>query len=163
MSVAVRPVTGDDWEILRQVRLAAMLDSPEAFGSTYERELSFTEARWRDRIARSPWWLAWRDGEPIGLIGAFTIDPESAPTDRHVVSMWVDPAARRQRVAWLLLDIVASWALHDGAASLSLWVADGNEAATTLYEAYGFEMSGKSGPLPSDPQRCEFHMTKALA
>ncbi|MGH9172639.1 MAG: GNAT family N-acetyltransferase [Acidimicrobiales bacterium] len=162
MSITVRRVALEEWTVLRQVRLAAMLDSPSAFGSTYERELSFTEDRWRERIERSPWWLAWLGEQPVGIIAAFTAEPESAPADRHVVSMWVDPVARRQGVARILLDTVASWSLGDGADTLSLWVADGNEPAVRLYESYGFSLTGDQAPMPSNPDRCEHYMTMAL-
>ena len=47
--VVVREVTADDWETLRDVRLAALREAPYAFASSYSREASFTEEQWRGR------------------------------------------------------------------------------------------------------------------
>lgn len=38
MAVTVRQATVDDWQIARDLRLAAFQEAPYAFGSTYEQE-----------------------------------------------------------------------------------------------------------------------------
>ena len=71
--VVVREVTPDDWETLRDVRLAALREAPYAFASTYAREASFTEEQWRGRINdRSVTYFAYlpENLEPAGLAGA---------------------------------------------------------------------------------------------
>ena len=56
-------VTADDWELMRDVRLAALSEAPYAFGSTYAREAAFTEEKWRGRIdERSVTFLAFATG-----------------------------------------------------------------------------------------------------
>src|ERR1700728_3099925 len=90
--VVVRAVIPDDWETLRDVRLAALREAPSAFGSTYAREAAFTEEPWRGRISdRSVTYFAYlpENPEPAGLAGVFVEDDVA-----DVVSMWVRPAAR---------------------------------------------------------------------
>lgn len=48
--IEVREITVDDWEVLRDVRLAALAEAPQAFGSTHAGEAAFTEEQWRGRI-----------------------------------------------------------------------------------------------------------------
>jgi hypothetical protein len=67
----------EEWATVRRVRLAALADAPEAFASTLDRELRLDEATWRERVAASPWFLAWRDGKPVGLVAVLTEQPGS--------------------------------------------------------------------------------------
>ena len=41
-----------DWARLRDIRLKALIDSPHAFGGTFENESAFDEDRWRFEFAK---------------------------------------------------------------------------------------------------------------
>jgi len=104
----VRRVIPGDWEVLRSVRLAALREAPYAFGSTYQREAAFDDQWWRDRTTSRAWFLAWRDGRPVGLI-AGGADPGIADHERYVLSMWVDVAARGTGAADALVAAITGW------------------------------------------------------
>ncbi len=38
-----------DWSAYKEIRLRSLLESPEAYGSSHERELGLTESEWRAR------------------------------------------------------------------------------------------------------------------
>lgn len=59
----IRVAEPGDWQILRDIRLTALSETPTAFGSTYERESAFDADRWRDRIRSSTVLLAF-DADP---------------------------------------------------------------------------------------------------
>jgi hypothetical protein len=90
MNVTVRRATVDDWEIVRDVRLAALQEAPYAFGSTYARERDFDEETWRGRLSNpdGPTFLAFDGDTAVGIDGVHTEDG-----DRILVAMWVAPSA----------------------------------------------------------------------
>lgn len=159
----VREVTADNWEAMRDVRLAALAESPSAFGSSYAREAAFTEAQWRGRInERSVTFFAYDaddadDAVPAGLAGVYV---EDAVAD--VVSMWVRPGSRGCRIGEALIEAASSWAKAHSFAALFLWVTESNTSATRLYERCGFTPTGERQPLPSDPSLPEIRMSRAL-
>jgi hypothetical protein len=67
----IRRLVPDEWATLRQVRLTALADAPDAFSSTLDQELAFDEHRWREWIFSSACFAAWRDGQPTGLACGF--------------------------------------------------------------------------------------------
>jgi len=142
---AVRLVDGDAWPAWRDIRLRALRDSPDACGSTLQREEAFTEDDWRARL----------DGTGPAVLG-YADDPHHAVTmgagwpyeagRLMIVAMWTDPAHRGRRLATRVLDLLVDWAgRHDRRPDL--WVADDNPAAHRLYERYGFVANGDREPL----------------
>ena len=158
--VVVREVTADDWETLRDVRLAALREAPYAFASSYPREASFTEEQWRGRISdRSATFFGYlpESLEPAGLAGVYVRDGVA-----DVVSMWVRPSARGHGVGEALIGATADWAMARGHDCLLLWVTESNAAAIKLYDRCGFALTGQRQPLPSDPTLPEVQMRRPL-
>ena len=148
--VRIVRVGEDAWRAVREVRLRALHDAPDSFGSTAGREDRFTEAHWRMRIRATPTWLAVDDGGvPRGMVSLIQ-EPGSPTDDRHPVSLWVAPEARRRGVGWALVEAARDQAFLDGARTLSLWVLDGNTAAGDLYVRAGFRRTGVRQRLPRD-------------
>jgi GNAT superfamily N-acetyltransferase len=148
--IEVRAVTPAQWRILRDLRLAALKEAPYAFASTFEREAAWGESRWREGASSAAWFTAWRDGRAVGLAAGRRRD-DHPPDERHVISMWVEPAARGTGVAEALIHAVAGWAARQGACGLTLWVADSNPRAAAFYRRLGFAPTGARQPLPSNP------------
>jgi len=156
----VREVEPDDWAILRDIRLAALQDAPQAFGSTYLREARFTEAQWRKRINdRAVTFFAHLDEDPApaGIAGVWVGDGAA-----DLVSMWVRPDVRRRGVGAALVTAAAGWAKARDHDTLFLWVTELNASARRLYEHYGFTPTVERQPLPSDPALTEIRMRRPL-
>jgi GNAT superfamily N-acetyltransferase len=155
--VVVRLVE-EDWSLLRELRLAALGDSPGAFASTRASELAFDETQWRKRLrSPNPSFVARGDGDVAGLAGGYDDGHHL-----HLVSMWVRPPWRGRGIASLLIHEVARWAREAGAAELHLWVTDANVAARRRYEHEGFVATGRTQSLPSDETIAELEMTLDL-
>lgn len=159
--VLVRATALDDWQAMRDIRLEALRDAPDAFASTYHRETAFEPAEWHRRATRDGSFLAFIPGlaEPAGLVGGFEQEPGVA----ELVSMFVRPQARGHGVGEALIDAVAAWAQHRSATSVHLWVSETNKPAIRLYERCGFTVTRERQPLPSNPALGEVGMTRALA
>jgi ribosomal protein S18 acetylase RimI-like enzyme len=159
MPITVKVATEDDWQQVRNVRLAALEEAPYAFGSTLQRELGFDQETWRARLRNpdGPTFLAFRDGAVVGLDGVWMNEGELM-----LVAMWVDPAARRSGVATTLTQAVVDWAKARGAKRVTLGVAENNDAARRLYERLGFTLTGEAEPLHSDPSRMVLEMERPI-
>jgi GNAT superfamily N-acetyltransferase len=136
------------WERLRRLRLRALDDTPDAFGSSAARERDNDEATWRRLAGLGPWWLAVEDDDDVGMVAGGRRDPDDRT--RWVYSMWVDARWRGRSVAEDLLDAVVEWARGDGALRLCLDVTDRVPRARRFYERYGFVATGLVVPLPRD-------------
>jgi len=158
----VRETVMDDWPALREIRLAALQDAPDAFASTYAREKTFDEAAWRARAARGGSFLAYvpeiSASEPVGLVGGY----EEQPGTVGLISMWVRPRARGHGVGEALIVAVLDWAQARHARSVNLWVTETNKPARRLYERCGFKPTGERQPLPSNPALGELAMARKL-
>lgn len=161
MEVVIEPLPDGAWEQLRDLRLQALRDAPDAFWATWEDESRYTVAEWT-RFARSvAWFVAVDRGRRVGLVGAVRRD--ECTEEREVIGMWVHPTARRRGAAGLLLDAVARWAGTQGATMLSLWVTPGNDAARTFYLRHGFHLTGEDSPMPAGRLGREVRMRRTLS
>ncbi|MBI9114154.1 GNAT family N-acetyltransferase [Sanguibacter suaedae] len=159
----VRRATEDDWALVQDARLRALIEEDSPFVASRQREEGFKELHWRLRLRSTPTWLAVSSGgAPRGMV-CLIEEPGSPADDRHVTSLWVDPAHRRQGIAWSLLDTVRRAALADGARTLSAWVVDDDVAAGDLAVRAGFARTDERHPLPRDPSRAEERLLLTLA
>ena len=140
----LRRLRPDDWEAFREIRLRSLADSPDAFGSTLERERAYTEDDWRQRLT-GPVYVV-HDPGPVAVGGLFDKDGVF-----HVWGMWTDPAHRGRGHARRVLDALIA---PDVEAVLDVNVA--NTGARAAYERYGFVGTGQFEPLrPGSDQRME--------
>jgi predicted GNAT family acetyltransferase len=144
-----RRLTPDDWEVLRDIRLRALADSPDAFGSTLEREMSFDEQEWRRRTT-GPVLVVTHDRRAVSMAGTFTDEGGV-----HVWGMWTDPDHRGRGYGRAVLDALVGEAVADGV-RVALHVNVANPGARAFYERYGFVPTGELEPLrPGSEQRIE--------
>lgn len=150
----------EDWVAWRDVRLAALLDAPTAFGSTYESHVERTERQWRDRLDPSNGMacLSMLGDRVVGMAAGY---PEGDGVVA-LISMWVSPDARGRGVGDALVDEVVRWARDQHAEAVELWVTRGNDVAERLYARHGFVRTGAARALPSNPALDEISMRLLL-
>ncbi len=144
MTITVRALGPADWRLWRDMRLRALADSPDSFGSTLEVAASRADDEWlpgsRDH---ERYLMAYVDERPVGM-GYVGVDTEAVA---HVFAMWVDPAVRRMGVASALLDAMKAFASGQGATRMVLRASRPVEAALELYRKAGYVATGSVTPL----------------
>lgn len=164
--ITVRRITEQDADLLRDVRLRALRDTPMAFSSTHASEAAFDAQEWRNRARHrsqsdnDSTFLAFDGDDCCGIIGCFRKTDE--PAMGAIVSMWVAPQARRKGVGMRLMEAVERWAVQRGFSRLILDVVSNNAAAIAFYEKCGFHFTGETDSYPNDPSLSELFMLKPL-
>jgi GNAT superfamily N-acetyltransferase len=146
-TLSLHLLTPADWWLLRKARLEALLDSPQAFTSSYRQEVGWREAEWRRVVDAATWIVAREGGTVIGL--ARSIGEPDLPATRHVESVWVAPTHRRRGVFRALMHALAETERRMGVTQLMLWVIEDNHDARSAYDALGFEPTGERQFLPA--------------
>ena len=150
-TLTIRPFAPDEWRTYKDLRLRALADSPDAFGSTLAAEQDRSDADWSSRLASGAAsgldlpLLAEVDGVPVGLTWG-RID-RSDPRVANLYQMWVAPDYRRLGAGQMLLDEVIAWAKAKNVAHLDLGVTYRDSPAMRLYTRAGFQPVGQPEPL----------------
>lgn len=146
----VEVLGGDDWRVVRDVRLRALEDSPAAFLA--KAETAWGQEKWRAIALEGAWIVARSEDQVIGVVHSIRVDDR--PTDeRHLESVWVDPLHRRRGVLRAILRYLTE--LEPDVRTWMVWVLDGNHDALAAYEHLGFETTGERQPLTDAPDRIE--------
>lgn len=152
----IRPFAPHEWPTYKDLRLHALAESPEAFGSTLAAEQGRADAEWASRLARAAEsgsdlpLVALLDGEPIGL--AWGRIEKTNPDVAALYQMWVAPDQRGVGAGRMLLEAVIAWARDCGASFLELGVTVRESPAMHLYRDAGFEPAGELQPLQPGSQ-----------
>ena len=151
--VRLERLSAEEGPRLRAIRLRALLDAPDAFGSTFEETSGRPAENWSKQLQDLPTFVAVRDGHDVGMVRCARDD--AALETAWLISMWVAPEVRRSGVGGVLVDAVIDWARSSGVNRLLLDVADHNAPAIALYMRKGFEPNGQVSTLP--PPREHIH------
>jgi GNAT superfamily N-acetyltransferase len=140
----------EGWARVRAVRLRALADAPDAFGTTLAEDEARPPASWRSRLeARDvATFVAVVEGRDVGLAVGAPYDGVAG-----LFAMWVAPEARRRGVGGALVGAVVEWARGGGHPRVLLDVGVANPAALALYASAGFRPTGATSHLPPPRER----------
>lgn len=147
--VEVVRVTAENWRTYRDVRLAALIDSPRAFWTTYAEAAGRTDEEWQRFPGQVLAWLALDGDRPAGTVGLWHADDQPAE-EVHLIGMWVPTDSRGTGVAERLVQVALTQARADGRRRVLLDVADEQVRAVAFYERLGFRPTGGTGVMPWD-------------
>jgi GNAT superfamily N-acetyltransferase len=163
----IRHFLAEEWSAYRALRLRALEDAPDAFGSTLAAESTRPAEEWAARLARTATsgidhpLVAHVAGQPAGLAWA-KVDADD-PALVNLFQMWVAPEARGQGVAAGLLAEAVRWARARGATAMQLGVNCANDGAVRLYARAGFVATGWQEPMRPGSDQIEQRMRLVIA
>jgi GNAT superfamily N-acetyltransferase len=164
----IRRIRTDEGLALRALRLAALADSPMAYGSTFARENAYPEAVWHERAAAGAAGgnvvtiVAEQDGRLVAMASGLGSGPETQDGSPTMVGVFVDPTSRRQGVGVALIETIVGWARARGSMRLTVWITANNEPAHSLYHRCGFHLTGATKPNAHTPTLPELEMARNL-
>ena len=158
--VEIRQLTTTDAAAFQAIRLRALRESPEAFGSTYGEEVGRPLEAVAARLAADPATSAVLAASPapgaplVGVVGCYR---ESGRKRRHVGVVWglfVAPEARGRGFGHALVSALVSQArTWPALEQLTLTVVPDNVAARALYLRHGFRPAGLAPRALRDESR----------
>jgi ribosomal protein S18 acetylase RimI-like enzyme len=163
--LTIRKFKASEWRQYRDVRLKALVDSPEVFGSTYAESIQYPNLSWKTRIEHCQPEL----DHPLGaFIGAKVvglawgrIEPDNlARADLY--QMWTSPEHRGQGIGRKLLFNIIEWAQDRKVDEIVLGVTIGNIPAQNLYRSAGFDHVGDPESLRADSDKLVQNMRRKL-
>jgi len=143
----LRLLTEDDIDTLWSIRLRALQDNPEAFGSTYEETLQRGKESFRQRL-RQPhtetFFLgAFENERLVGIVAFFRESGTKGQHKGYIISMYVAPEQRGRGIGKALVaEAIVQARTVPGLEQLLLAVVTTNTAARQLYRSLGFEVYG---------------------
>ena len=162
----IKLVLPEHWPVLKSVRLRALADAPEAFGTTWAEALAYPEGEWQARARRftetppATGYIAYWNGAPCGMACAYP--SEGTPQAAGLTSFWVAPEARGQGIGDTLVAFIADWAAAAGFAMLEADVVEDNHRAIAFYKRMWFQATGQSEPFRGDPSKQIVRLAKTL-
>lgn len=128
--------TEEEWRLLHRIDEVAFAEHFGFVSHPYEEWMPWF---WDRRDARPDlWWIAWLDGEPVGL--CLQDDSRADRQGGYVRVLGVVPEARGRGIATWLLRSVFAQAASEGRTFVGLTVdSDNTTGATALYERAGMK------------------------
>ena len=150
MSIEIVTATVNDVERLRALRLAALKDTPDAFGAKYEDEVEKPILDWQNRLKNTHWCFAVADGVDVGLLAVDRAEKDRN-SDCWLSSWWIHQDHRGSSIPKLMLNWLEQLCIEKKWEKIGLGVWPDNLRAISAYKKLGFTEAEKLLPSRSIP------------
>lgn len=143
----IRALNENDSEMYQELRLIALEKSPEAFGSSYEKEKNYALETIKQKIisTKTKYTLGAFNNEDV-LIGISVFNRDNNAKMRHkayITGLYVSTTSRGQGIGKSLLTEMINIAKNlNGVEQINLTVVSTNLIAKKLYTNLGFKVFG---------------------
>jgi ribosomal protein S18 acetylase RimI-like enzyme len=148
----LRHLVPDEWQVLRDVRLNALRESPQSFLAEYVQEEKCGQECWQAEFDRGHWIVGELDGKPICLTGV-TQKPDAPADQRYLEYVWVAPDFRGRGAAFDMLTDIIGELKDSGVRTIFLWTLDDDNPARLLYKRLDFITANQRQKVGADPEK----------
>jgi ribosomal protein S18 acetylase RimI-like enzyme len=141
-----RPLSRDEWPLLRHVRLRALHDFPQSFLVEHDEAVTYDRARWQTEFDRGDWIAGHINGKFVCCTGA-TWQPANRPDERYLEYVWVAPGYQRRSVAYKMLTDIIGKLTESGVRTIFLWTLVDGYSASVLYKKLHFNTTNERQEL----------------
>jgi GNAT superfamily N-acetyltransferase len=148
---SIQQLSKDDWQVLREVRLEALLLDPQSFGSNYEREAAYDEVRWSEFIGvpHDRAFFLLKDGPvAIGLTGI--IRSREEPDEAMLIASYIRNEYRRFGLSVLLYEARLNWAKTERISAVIVSHRESNLASKMAIQKFGFQYTHEQNKIWAD-------------
>ncbi|OEY83690.1 hypothetical protein NT95_05330 [Oenococcus kitaharae] len=142
----IRFLNENDFDQYRQVRLAALLSDPNAFGSTYGEESHYPAQHFEDRLQNNNGRFivgAFMGSDLICIAALRRLSNQKEQHKAELVSVYCLPEYRHQGIARKTIQFCIDRARQaEGLRQILLAVSAHNQQAISLYRSLGFTKYG---------------------
>jgi RimJ/RimL family protein N-acetyltransferase len=143
----IRAATKEDAEAFKALRLRALKNNPEAFGSSYEerskQDIDFFRRRIPEENSDNLLLFVEKDSNLVGMMGFVRVDSLKSNHKAFIWGVYIDSEARGNGLGRKMMTQIMNHARHiEGLRQVQLGVATNNTAALKLYQSFAFTIWG---------------------
>ncbi len=137
----IKQLTAEDWKIWKELRLEALKNSPESFGSSYEEEVNWPDLDFQNSLIKSDIFGIFVDNSLVSCAGFYSLNSAKTKHRGVIWGMYTRPEYRGQGIASALIRTIISHA-KSHVAQLHLTCVTTNLGAVAFYQKHGFKIYG---------------------
>ena len=137
----IRLLDKEDWVDFKAIRLEALLNHPEAFGSSFEEESNRSPDDWKAGFKTADIFGCFVENNLVACAGFFVLSSLKMRHRGVLFTMYIKPTYRKKGIGDALVKAVISRA-EKQVSQLHLTVVTTNKTAIKLYEKNGFRIYG---------------------
>ena len=103
----IKQLTAEDWKIWKELRLEALKNSPESFGSSYEEEVNQPDLDFQNSLIKSDIFGVFVDNSLVSCAGFYSLNSAKTKHRGIIWGMYTRPEYRGQGIATIVYQKVA--------------------------------------------------------
>jgi ribosomal protein S18 acetylase RimI-like enzyme len=137
-------LTPADWKKFKNIRLEALKNESQSFGTTYEEGLKKTVEEWKEPLGKSTSYIfgAEENNELFGLAAAYQENGKKCSHVAYIWGVYVRKSHRRKGIGKKLMVAIIKELKSKKVVKANLNVTIGKISALKLYQSLGFKTVG---------------------